>query len=96
MRLLAGPGGPRPADGVRSLRSIARSIEAAQELGSPERRGTSSCRCRHAAQPRPVTLTAEKLSELIFGTERFRRFTQDSPVMPDVWIAYRPRSGRAV
>jgi hypothetical protein len=35
-----------------------------------------------------VTLTAERLEELIFGTERFRRFTQDSPVMPDVWIAY--------
>jgi serine protease AprX len=35
-----------------------------------------------------VTLSAERLEELIFGTERFRRFTQDSPVMPDVWIAY--------
>ena len=35
-----------------------------------------------------MTLTAEQLEELIFGTERFRRFTQDSPVMPDVWIAY--------
>ncbi|HJV30231.1 MAG TPA: S8 family serine peptidase [Gaiellaceae bacterium] len=35
-----------------------------------------------------MPLTAEKLEELIFGTERFRRFTQDSPVMPDVWIAY--------
>ena len=40
---------------------------------------------RHAAA---VTLTPERLEELIFGTERFRRFTQDSPVMPDVWIAY--------
>jgi serine protease AprX len=35
-----------------------------------------------------MALTAEKLDELIYGTERFRRFTQDSPVMPDVWIAY--------
>jgi serine protease AprX len=35
-----------------------------------------------------LPLTAERLEELIFGTERFRRFTQDSPVMPDVWIAY--------
>ena len=35
-----------------------------------------------------MALTAEKLDELIFGTERFRRFTQDSPVMPDVWIAF--------
>jgi serine protease AprX len=33
-------------------------------------------------------LKPEKLEELIFGTERYRRFTQDSPVMPDVWIAY--------
>jgi hypothetical protein len=35
-----------------------------------------------------MALTAEKLDELIFGTDRFRRFTQDSPVMPDVWIAF--------
>ncbi|MDF2695056.1 MAG: hypothetical protein K0S65_3439, partial [Labilithrix sp.] len=35
-----------------------------------------------------MSLTPERLEELIFGTERFRRFTQDSPVMPDVWIAY--------
>ena len=35
-----------------------------------------------------MALTAEKLDELIYGTDRFRRFTQDSPVMPDVWIAF--------
>jgi hypothetical protein len=35
-----------------------------------------------------VPLTPQRLEELIFGTDRFRRFTQDSPVMPDVWIAY--------
>ncbi|MFN2467441.1 MAG: hypothetical protein ABR521_04815, partial [Gaiellaceae bacterium] len=35
-----------------------------------------------------MSLTAERLEELIFGTERYRRFTQDSPVMPDVWIRY--------
>jgi hypothetical protein len=35
-----------------------------------------------------MPLTPERLEELIFGTERFRRFTQDSPVMPDVWVAY--------
>jgi serine protease AprX len=35
-----------------------------------------------------MSLQPEKLEELIFGTERSRRFTQDSPVMPDVWIAY--------
>lgn len=41
-----------------------------------------------AARRGLVTLTPEKLEALIFGTERFRRFTQDSGVMPDVWIAY--------
>jgi serine protease AprX len=35
-----------------------------------------------------MSLKPEKLEELIFGAERSRRFTQDSPVMPDVWIAY--------
>jgi subtilisin family serine protease len=33
-------------------------------------------------------LTREKIEELIFGTERYRRFTQDSPILPDVWIEY--------
>jgi hypothetical protein len=33
-------------------------------------------------------LAREKIEELIFGTERFRRFTQDSPILPDVWIEY--------
>lgn len=33
-------------------------------------------------------LTREQIEELIFGTERFRRFTQDSPILPDVWIEY--------
>ena len=46
---------------------------------------------RHS--PPPVPLTPERLEELIFGTERFRRFTQDSPVMPDVWIAYGTNPG---
>ena len=35
-----------------------------------------------------MPLTRARLEELIFGTDRFRRYTQDSPVMPDVWIAY--------
>jgi hypothetical protein len=35
-----------------------------------------------------VTLTPDKLEELIFGTVQSRRFTQDSPVLPAVWIAY--------
>ena len=33
-------------------------------------------------------LTREQVEELIFGTERVRRFTQDSPILPDVWIEY--------
>jgi serine protease AprX len=28
------------------------------------------------------------IEELVFGNPRYRRFTQDSPVMPDVWTAY--------
>ena len=35
-----------------------------------------------------MMLTRERVEELIFGTERYRRFTQDSPVLPDVWIEY--------
>ena len=33
-------------------------------------------------------LQPKTLELLIFGTERSRRFTQDSPVMPDVWMEY--------
>jgi len=33
-------------------------------------------------------LGRERIEELIFGVERFRRFTQDSPILPDVWIEY--------
>ncbi|HEY7675840.1 MAG TPA: S8 family peptidase [Candidatus Methylomirabilis sp.] len=33
-------------------------------------------------------LARERIEELIFGSERFRRFTQDSPILPDVWIEY--------
>src|ERR1043165_2278530 len=28
------------------------------------------------------------VEKLMFGTGRVRRFTQDSPVLPDVWLAY--------
>ena len=28
------------------------------------------------------------MEQLMFGTGRVRRFTQDSPVLPDVWIEY--------
>lgn len=33
-------------------------------------------------------LARELLEELMFGTGRVRRFTQDSPVLPDVWLQY--------
>jgi hypothetical protein len=36
----------------------------------------------------PQTLDRKTLEQLIFGTGRVRRFTQDSPVLPDVWMEY--------
>jgi serine protease AprX len=35
-----------------------------------------------------MPLTGEELQQLIYGAGPGRRFTQDSPVMPDVWLAY--------
>jgi serine protease AprX len=35
-----------------------------------------------------MKLDREWIEELIYGSEIGRRFTQDSPVLPDVWIAY--------
>jgi serine protease AprX len=35
-----------------------------------------------------MALTSGELQELIYGAGAGRRFTQDSPVMPDVWLAY--------
>ena len=35
-----------------------------------------------------MALGGEQLTELIYGSLPGRRFTQDSPVMPDVWLAY--------
>ena len=35
-----------------------------------------------------MPLTERELEEVIYGSERFRRYTQDSPVMPDVWLEY--------
>lgn len=37
--------------------------------------------------PRPL------LEGMIFGEQRGRRFTQDSPILPDVWLAYGERPG---
>ncbi|HEX9669237.1 MAG TPA: S8 family serine peptidase [Thermoanaerobaculia bacterium] len=33
-------------------------------------------------------LSRELLEQLMLGTGRVRRFTQDTPVLPDVWLAY--------
>lgn len=35
-----------------------------------------------------MSLSPKLVETLLFGTERQRRFTQDSPVLPDVWLAY--------
>jgi len=35
-----------------------------------------------------VRLELRQLAPWIFGSGQLRRFTQDSPVMPDVWLAY--------
>lgn len=35
-----------------------------------------------------MMLSEKEIEYLIFGTERQRRFTQDSPVLPDVWLEY--------
>jgi hypothetical protein len=35
-----------------------------------------------------VQLEFKNLGPWIFGTEQLKRFTQDSPVMPDVWLQY--------
>jgi serine protease AprX len=35
-----------------------------------------------------MRLEHRQLEEVIFGKTGFRRFTQDSPVLPDVWMAY--------
>ena len=36
----------------------------------------------------PIKLQRGFVEKLMFGTGRARRFTQDSPVLPDVWLAY--------
>src|SRR5688572_23745648 len=39
-------------------------------------------------KPERQQLARKLLTELMFGTGRVRRFTQDSPVLPDVWLEY--------
>ncbi|HTG35895.1 MAG TPA: S8 family peptidase [Thermoanaerobaculia bacterium] len=36
----------------------------------------------------PQKIDRKLLEQLMFGTGRVRRFTQDSPVLPDVWLEY--------
>lgn len=43
-----------------------------------------------------MSLSRELIEILIFGTERQRRFTQDSPVLPDVWLEYNKKPGQDV
>ncbi|HEX8734010.1 MAG TPA: hypothetical protein VF721_01720, partial [Pyrinomonadaceae bacterium] len=35
-----------------------------------------------------MKLEHDELEEVIFGKTGFRRFTQDSPILPDVWLAF--------
>src|SRR5262245_4452614 len=45
---------------------------------------------RGARRPRraPIPLPRDLMEQLMFGTGRVRRFTQDTPVLPDVWLEY--------
>ncbi|HEX6900303.1 MAG TPA: S8 family peptidase [Thermoanaerobaculia bacterium] len=43
-----------------------------------------------------MSLSSKELEYLIFGTERQRRFTQDSPVLPDVWLEYNAKPGQPI
>jgi serine protease AprX len=45
--------------------------------------------------PPTPKLDRELMEQLMFGTGRVRRFTQDSPILPDVWLEYaKPRDER--
>lgn len=43
-----------------------------------------------------MAIAREALLRWIFGSEEARRYTQDSPILPDVWLAYGQRPGAAV
>jgi hypothetical protein len=38
-------------------------------------------------KPKAISITREDMESLIYG-KTMRRFTQDTPVLPDVWIDY--------
>ena len=43
-----------------------------------------------------VKLEFQHLGPWIFGTEQLKRFTQDSPIMPDVWLQYGREPTKAI
>lgn len=43
-----------------------------------------------------TSIDRQQLEQLIFGAELSRRFTQDSPILPDVWIEYGVNPGQRV
>jgi hypothetical protein len=45
-------------------------------------------RGKPSAKKKPIYLERWLMEQLMFGSGRIRRFTQDSPVLPDVWLEY--------
>ena len=43
---------------------------------------------RKTRKRQPQKVDRRLIEQLMFGTGRVRRFTQDSPVLPDVWLEY--------
>ncbi len=43
-----------------------------------------------------MPIAREDLSSWIFGEEKTRRYTQDSPILPDVWLAYGAKPDEAI
>src|SRR6187200_1013804 len=59
----------------------------------PRTRSASARQRSESPAPTPGRLTRRLLEELMFGSGRVRRFTQDSPVLPDVWLDYAGLAG---
>src|SRR6185295_9842377 len=51
---------------------------------------------RHEMNKKATPLERKQLEQLIFGESQVRRFTQDSPILPDVWIEFGRRRGERV
>ena len=64
-----------------------------------KRRAAPKARARHEPERNeppvrtPDPLTRRLLEALMFGSGSVRRFTQDSPVLPDVWLEYAGAAG---